>query len=245
MMLKLKSTVCIIFLSILFLGCQHELNFEGNQVSGTAVFSFYGSPGACGHAIVTGSYKTGTAMGNTNVVTIGVTVAAAGTYTVSTATVNGIKFMGSGTFTVAGPQTMALTGSGMPVVEGTFSYTLGSNTCSFPVTISNGINTGSAVFTFNGAPGPCTNVSVGGNYTAGNLLTASNIIKIDVNVLKTGTYSIKTDLLNGILFSGSGSLTTMGYDVVSLNGTGTPTIEGVFRYIPSNNGCPFAIRVFP
>jgi len=49
--------------------------------------------------------------------------------------------------------------------------------------------------------------------------------------------------VNGISFSGSGNFTTLGYEVVRLIGTGTPTVEGLFIFTPSNNGCPFGIKV--
>jgi hypothetical protein len=242
-MLQLKTSLLLIISATLYLGCQKEYSYEGNAVIATAVFSFYGAPSTCTYANVIGSYKTGTALGVTNVVTIALDVTSTGTYSVSTAVVNGIKFKGTGNFTVTGPQTISLTGSGTPVSAGTFSFSPGANGCSFPVTFENGGTAGSATFTFDGAPGPCTNITVGGKYTIGTALTGSNRVKIDVNVVKTGTYNIKTDVVNGISFSGTGSFTSLGYEVITLIGTGTPIAEGVFIFTPSNNGCPFGVRV--
>jgi hypothetical protein len=102
-----------------------------------------------------------------------------------------------------------------------------------------------AVFTFDGAPNACTNISKAGVYAAGIPLTSSNKIKIDVNVLVPGTYSITTSVINGFSFSGSGTLETMGFGTVMLYATGTPLVTGTFIFTPSNNGCPFPIHVNP
>jgi len=245
MMLKLKPSLCIIAASILFFGCQHELSFDPNNMSGTAVFSFYGSPDTCTYSIVTGSYKTGTALGNANKVTIGVDVTTVGTFNASTSAVNGIKFTGSGTFSATGFQTISLTGSGTPATPGFFSYAVGSNGCSFPVTIADGTITGSAVFTYDGAPNSCTEAGVGGSYKVGNSLNETHKVRIGVNVLRAGNYNITTALINGISFSGTGNLPNLGYGVVDLVGSGTPITEGVFSFISSNNGCLFPVRVSP
>ena len=245
MMLKLKPSLCIIAASILFFGCQHELSFDPNNMSGTAVFSFYGSPDTCTYPIVTGSYKTGTALGNANKVTIGVDVTTVGTFNASTSAVNGIEFTGSGTLSATGLQTISLMGSGTPVSPGIFSYAVGLNGCSFPVTIADGTITGSAVFTYDGAPNSCTEAGVGGSYKVGNSLNETHKVRIGVNVLRAGNYNITTALINGISFSGTGNLPNLGYGVVDLVGSGTPITEGVFSFIPSNNGCLFPVRVSP
>lgn len=245
MILKLKYPFAIFLLSLMVIGCQHELNFPPDQIPGAAVFSYYGSPDTCTYSNITGSYKTGTQLSAINQVTVGVNVTTVGSYNVSTSLINGIKFSGSGNFSDTGLQTILLTGSGNPLNPGTFSYLINSNGCSFPVNISDGNTTGTAEFTYDGAPASCTNVRIGGNYKVGNSLNELHKVSIDVSVLKTGNYNITTALINGISFSGSGNLPTLGYSVVELVGTGTPITDGVFKFTPSNNGCSFGLRVFP
>lgn len=101
-----------------------------------------------------------------------------------------------------------------------------------------------AVFTFDGAPNPCTNIARGGMFSAGIPLISSNVVKIDVNVTIPGTYNVTTSEVNGFSFSGSGELQTAGYGTVLLHAKGTPVAGGTFVFIPSNNGCPFAIYVY-
>ena len=245
MMLKLKPSLCIIAASILFFGCQHELGFDPSKMSSTAVFSFYGSPDTCAYSIVTGSYKTGTSLGNANKVTIGVDVRTVGIFNVSTSAVNGIKFTGFGTFSATGLQTISLMGSGTPASPGIFSYAVGSNGCSFPVTIVDGTIIGSAIFTYDGTPNSCTDAGIGGNYKVGNSLNETHKVRIGVNILRVGNYNITTALINGISFSGTGNLPNLGYGVVDLVGSGTPIAEGTFHFTPSNNGCLFPVRVSP
>lgn len=104
--------------------------------STAATFTLGGSPGVCATPMVNGTYTAGTALAAANTVVLNVNVTATGTYSVSTTTANGMQFSGSGTFTVTGPQTVTLAGTGTPIAAGTnsFSATGGGNTCTFPVT---------------------------------------------------------------------------------------------------------------
>ncbi len=244
MILKLRLSLLIITLSTLFYSCQKEYSLEGAAVGGTAVFTFIGTPGACTNALIAGTYQVGTALGATNVVTIAVNVTTAGTYTATTAVVNGISFTGSGSFSATGAQTITLTGSGIPFAQGTFSFTPGTNGCSFPIIVSSGGGgSGPAVYILNGAPGNCTSFVSGGTYTAGTLLGATNIATVSVNVTTPGTYTITTNTVNGVTFSATGSFTTTGTQLVQLTGSGTPLAAGSFSYTPGTNGCIFSITV--
>src|SRR3982751_3649582 len=121
MMLKLKYPVLLIFLPILFYACEKEYSIEGGTTD-TAVFTYTGAPGTCASAVVTGTFETGTALGATNTTTITVDVVTPGNYSITTDVANGISFAGAGAFTLTGPQTVVLTGSGIPLAPGTFSY---------------------------------------------------------------------------------------------------------------------------
>lgn len=69
---------------------------------------------SCGSATVNGVYKVGTALTASNTITLPVNVSALGSYTITTNTVDGISFKGSGTFTATGNQNVVLQGTGSP-----------------------------------------------------------------------------------------------------------------------------------
>ena len=70
-----------------------------------------------------GAYTAGTPLSTANTYTLNVYVADLGNFTISTATVNGIYFYYTGTFTSLGEQTVTLTGYGTPTSVGTFNFT--------------------------------------------------------------------------------------------------------------------------
>jgi hypothetical protein len=107
------------------------------QGPGTAVYSLSGSPNACAGFTPQGTYKKNTALTAANTVTVQVNVTTAGTYNITTNTVNGMSFSGSGTFTGTGLQNVVLNGSGTPVNAGAsnFTVTAGTSTCTFSITV--------------------------------------------------------------------------------------------------------------
>ena len=238
----MKFLISAILVFFFITSCQKEFGYGDNR--SLATLSLASPSGSCTNAVVNGTYTVGTSLTAVHTIGIKVIVGSIGSYSLRTNTVNGISFSASGIFSSIGEQTINLIGSGTPITDGNFNFTIGNNGCSFSITASPK-SRGTAVFTYDGAPNSCTNISVGGMYSVGMPLTNLNRVKIDVNVNVTGTYSITTALINGFLFSGSGNLETMGYGTVILQGTGTPVAIGRFVFIPSNNGCPFLITVNP
>ncbi len=87
------------------------------------------------------------------------------------------------------------------------------------------------------ALGDCLPKTVNGTYTvAVPLVPTANTISVDVNVTRTGTYTITTDTVNGCYFRGVGIFTTTGINTVTLRGNGTPFATGTFNYIVSFDG---------
>ncbi len=252
-LLSFFSSLAII--GILLASCEKEYSAEnGNGLgtgtgtgtnSGTAVYNFSRSSGNCSTPQVRGTYQTGIATTMANTVVFQVTVVTPGTYIISTATINGIIFTASGTFSAAGSQTIQLFASGIPTVAGSFNYIPGTNGCSYTISFTGG-NTSSAIFTFPTAPNACNAVTVNGAYNAGEALTSANTVAgIQVNVTTPGTYNLTTVPNNGISFTGSGSFTSTGLQTITLTGSGTPITSGAFNYSPGNNGCSFAITILP
>lgn len=103
-----------------------------------ATFTLAGSPGSCTPATVNGAYQSGTALTAANTITIQVNVSEAGSYNLTSNTVNGISFVASGEFTSIGIQDITLTGTGTPTAAGTFTFNpqLGTSGCTFDITVS-------------------------------------------------------------------------------------------------------------
>jgi hypothetical protein len=225
------TTVCDIAVTVLPAG------------TGAAVFTLAGSPGSCSTPTINGPYTVGTALGASNRVVLNVNVTTAGSYNVTTTAVNGMTFSGTGTLAV-GPQTITLTGSGTPTTSGAnvIPVTAGSSNCSFTINVTGG--GGPAVFTLVGSPGSCTTPTINGTYTVGTALGASNTVVLNVNVTTAGSYNITTTAVNGMTFTGSGTL-ALGNQTITLTGSGTPTTAGanVIAVTAGSSNCSFTITV--
>lgn len=240
----LLLTIFILLNIFIISSCQKELSYEGGgETPGIAAFSLIDNTGGCPAISVKGDYRAGIPLSNNNGAAVAVSVTSSGAYTITSDTLNGMSFYASGMFASAGTQAITLSASGIPAKEGSFLFTLKGSNCHFNVTVAPK-PAGTAVFTYDGAPSSCTNISRGGNFVAGIPLTEKNAVRIDVNVVVPGTYSVTTTLINGFLFSGTGELSTAGYGVVTLTAIGTPVTDGIFIFTPPN-GCPFQISVDP
>lgn len=107
--------------------------------SGSATFTFAGSGGACAGATVAGTYSAGIPLIGQNTLALNVNVTTAGPYQISTNVVNGMGFVGTGTFSVTGNQIVLLTAQGTPVNSGIYTFTPGAGTtssCSIDVIVN-------------------------------------------------------------------------------------------------------------
>jgi len=123
---------------LIFSACQKEFSTEnvlpGGTTTGTAIFSFSGTPGNCTSPLISGTFQAGSALNVSNGLTAKVTVDSTGTFSIATASVNGISFSASGVFTSTGAQNILFTASGTPLAAGTFNFTLGTGGCTFSIT---------------------------------------------------------------------------------------------------------------
>ena len=154
-------------------------------ISGTAVSSgvLGDSSGNCKPVTLAGVYTQGIALTSANTVQVQVTVAVAGTYSITSNTVNGVTFSKAGTFTSTGVQTVILNGSGTPANSGNQNFTIsyGNSQCGFT------INFGTpASGTLGGGGGNCTPFTIAGVYQQGIALNSSNTVQIQVNVYNPG-----------------------------------------------------------
>jgi hypothetical protein len=96
--------------------------------------------------------------------------------------------------------------------------------------------------------GLCLPKTVNGSYVASTaLVPATNTITVDVNVATAGSYNIYTDTINGYHFRGTGNFTANGMQTVTLNGSGTPLVQGnnVFTVFFDSTECDITVQVLP
>ena len=177
----------------------------------------------CSTVRIEGDYFVGRDLTSTNKILIEVNVNATGYWSISTNTVNGYAFNGSGTFTTNGVQVIELLGTGRPTASGTDLFNISSNsdtpsTCSvIPVTVK------AIEFTVD-----CSQTTVSGSFQQDEPVTSSHTVTLKVDVAATGQTSIQTNTVGGIYFSsGPLSFDTIGPRDVVLSAVGTPTTPGV------------------
>ncbi|RYE07099.1 MAG: hypothetical protein EOP51_33990, partial [Sphingobacteriales bacterium] len=102
-----------------------------------------------------------------------------------------------------------------------------------------------AVFSLPSAGGLCSNNTVFGNYTVGTPLNAQNLVQLQVDVTKAGSYSITSATAYGMTFSAVGTFTSTGLQFITLEGSGVPNYDAsVFVYIAAgSSNCSFIIPV--
>ena len=241
--MKRNLGIVLLLLSMIFMSCQKELNFDlGDVAVGTLKTDSAGL--SCLPSTVYGIYKTDSALGSGNFIDVQVNVTQVGSYTITSDTTNGIHFIGTGTFGNVGLNTVRLYGSGLPQFQGvtTMIISFGTSSCVIDVNILSGVSNAGAVYTFGGAGGSCTGVVPSGTYMAGLAMNAANIVTMDVTVSSPGNYTITTPTVNGVQFSGTGYI-GLANTAVTLTASGTPTVAGPFNYTVSGSGssCSFSI----
>lgn len=97
--------------------------------------------------------------------------------------------------------------------------------------------------TYSAASLSCTG-TLSGSYGAGGTMAGGNTKTMSITVSTPGSYSATTDVQNGVMFTESGSLSSVGSSVpVTLTASGTALTSGTFTYTVSmgGQGCTFPI----
>jgi hypothetical protein len=76
------------------------------------------------------------------------------------------------------------------------------------------------------ATGNCSPISLGGMFLRNSALTINNYMDVQVNFVSIGTYTIKSDTINGYSFQGIGQVSITGLSTIRLQGSGTPIAAG-------------------
>ena len=173
---------------IVIIGCQKEVSFElGDRPAQGSLQSDV--TGDCLPKSVNGVYVATTPLVSaTNTITVQVNITRAGTYTITTDTVNGYFFRATGLFTTLGATNVTLRSNGTPFVAGVDNFVVrfDGTICDIAVTVLPAGSGGPAVFTLNGAPATCTGAVVAGTYATLTPLNATNTVTINVMVTTIG-----------------------------------------------------------
>src|SRR6185503_18694845 len=118
--------------------------------------------------------------------------------------------------------------------------TNGKFTSSFSIAAAHG---GISSGVLGDSSGNCKPVILAGQYDQGIALNSTNTVQVQVTVATAGSYSIKTNAVNGVTFSKTGTFTSTGVQTVMLTGSGTPINSGSQNFTLSygNSLCNFKI----
>ncbi len=215
-------------------GCSFIVVFNKAQVI-SAHYTLAGAPNACTNIIATGNYFYGQALTQSNSIEVNVNVTAAGPYSLTTDTLDGISFSASGTFSGTGIKQITLTGYGTPTFPENLTFNLSgdSTACTFPLPVT--VPTPLATYVLEsgfGTPSPCIVYALNGNYISGTPLTDSNTVAIYADVITAGNFAVATDTVSGMVFSYAGTFTATGRQTIILKGSGTPVATGTFALTP-------------
>lgn len=210
-------------------GCQKELSLENGNTPAEGSLQD-DALGDCLPKTVNGVYEENRALvAASNTITVDVNVTRTGSYVVTTDTVNGCYFRGTGIFTATGNNTVTLRGNGTPFQDGTFNYIVSfdSTFCDIQIDVLPAGAGGPANFTLvsGGTPVNCATAVVNGTYVQNAAVNTTNTVTVSVNVTQIGTYSISATG-GGMTFTKSGAFTTTGNQTITLNASGTPTTSG-------------------
>jgi len=218
---------CLTLCTIIAVGCQKEFSFEGpnSPAEGSLQADITGD---CLPKTVNGVYEAGKPLvADSNTISVSVNVVTAGTYIVTTDTVNGYFFRATGIFTTPGVNTIKLRGNGTPFATGSnnFVVTFDSTVCDIQVQVLPAGAGGPAAFTIQsaGTPANCSGATSAGTYIIGTPLNATNTVTLSVNVTTIGTYNVSSVATSGMTFSAQGAFLATGVQTLVLTGSGTPT----------------------
>jgi len=245
--MRRNLSFALVLLLIGIFSCKKEESLE-NSKTGTSSGSLQAdATNECLPKTVQGAYVAGLALGSTNFIEVDIDVDLIGSYFITTDTINGYYFSGSGNFSATGINTVKLSGKGKPLAQGGdfFTVDFDSTSCNVAVTVLPATAGAPAVFTLQTSGTNCMDALVSGDYTKGVVLNSTNKVTVKVNVTTIGSYSISTTATNGMTFSASGAFSTTGVQTVTLTGSGTPVNSGAIS-IPLTVGsttCSFPVTV--
>ncbi len=239
----LSLYVTLLLLSpVLLIRCYKEYSYEGGP---SAQYTIAGAPSQCTPVELGGNYYVQVPADSDNYLQVTVNTARAGSYNIFTIPVDGIAFSATGIFSDTGTQIVQLSCTGIPDSAGNFIIKIpGDNGCYFPIIVK---EKPVSSYILTGNPGDCSDIVISGRYISDKKLDVTDTILLHINVVTAGTYTIKTDTINGISFSLSGYFADTGNQAVTLKSAGMPEEAGryFFKVSADSSQCSFSIPVEP
>lgn len=134
----MKRKIGVLVLGVLVLAaCSKELSYEGPDTPAEGSMQS-DLTGDCLPKTISGTYKVGVPLvADSNTISVNVNVTAAGTYLITTDTVNGYFFNSTGRFTAIGTNAVKLRSNGTPFAIGVnnFRISFDSTFCDVQVTV--------------------------------------------------------------------------------------------------------------
>ena len=125
-------------------------------------------------------------------------------------------------------------------------FTLGVSSCQKELHFDGSItNNGQAIGTLKSSAGTCMPGFIFGSFIKDSALKATDLIELYADISKTGTYIIKSDTVAGFYFSGAGSVTSTGINIIQIKAFGTPTTAGpnTFTFTFGTSVCKIDVYV--
>ncbi len=132
-----------IFSTVSFFSCSKEYSVESGAFT-KAKGSLHDNSGNCYTTTVSGNYYTGVKLTDSNYLQVQVNVTSAGSYSITSDTVNGFSFKDAGIFNNAGVQTIKLKASGTPVFNQNTNFLISFDSTFCNVTVLVQDSTGSS-----------------------------------------------------------------------------------------------------
>ena len=245
--MKINSVITAL-IAVIFLvsgACQRALHFETDALSSGVLVK--DNNGNCLPADLTGTLLAGKNITDSVYLELELDIKVKGPYSIHTDTINGYCFKTNGDFTSTGRLKIKLEGFGKPVIAGSDNFTVfyAADRCNININVRENL-TEPAVFRLAGTPDTCMKAIIYGNYINQIALDTTNRIRVEIEVIKPGTYSITSNSVNGYKFSATGSLPEKGNHFVYLQAAGTPSTSGknIFTIVVPGSSCFFSIDVY-
>ncbi len=244
-MKKIKPLFILLIYLFFCTTCAKEYSYEGGNRPGTpgsgtgttqpqliASYTLPGTPNSCMSAVLNGSYTATKGLDGSNTVRVLVDVKSPGNYTLTTDTVDNITFSASGVFADTGINIITLQGNGSPDLAQNLTFKLSgsSSNCTIPVSVAPPGVAGTYVLESD-YDHSCALHKITGDAIIDQPLTAANTVALHIYATYAGSYAVSTKTLNGMMFYGTGVLTTTGYQYIYMTGTGTPLAKGTTTFL--------------
>ena len=107
------------------------------------------------------------------------------------------------------------------------------------------VTNGQAVGSLKSSSGICLPGFIFGNFIKDSAVKASDYIELYADITTTGTYVIKSDTVAGFYFTGTGSVTSTGINIIKLKAFGTPASTGpvTFTFKFGSSSCKIDVYV--